>query len=545
MKLSRSGYSKNIKFPDIQIYIDGVKYTQCNVADVVMAAGLEGATITLNFPLLQTYNYNFKDNDLVAIYIDRRIQGRPFFLGYIRSYEENNAGEGMSIVCQDLRCRLSEGMLKDKNYNVIDEDGEILRDSNGLVKEWGRRDILQDIVSEYNTFAAGDTEKLFFSFANIANDFVGEKKFDGITFAAAIESLINADTSNRYFAIIEYTQGNNANIKFIDYTQGRGRADIIAGTKNDKAINAQPFGIAGAGEISTAFDLFTNVNYLTAYSSNIVVETALPLNRGWSSSIEDDVMENYSKYTEKGDKENPNSSYNPNAEFVWRRFTIPLINDYGKLRRPAHYKNLISSWHNIVDDNGNRITLKNFVVVDWGDDVLKVMTDGYKIENNKYVVFNEPIFQTNNVGGIETAQKPVNVYLNFAFVSQQRYYTTVSSGAGGHKLEVCVSNNSFFHWYEKNNYVLTGVSGEANTVSYNSSGRVARNDKNELAAFAAAELKKISETKKFHTITLPRFETRYKLGERVYVNGIDYESPIINIRYDFLNFQTILEVGDR
>lgn len=502
------------------------------------------ATLEIFFPLLETYTNNWNENTVIILWINRHIDPIPKFIGYIKDYEELPNGEGLKILCQDLRCRLEEGTCN-KNYNERDENGDILTDANGQVKYYSIRQCLEDIWTQYLSMASGDSIKLQKSFSNIPNQYAGERKFEGSTFLDAINELVQAVYGKKYFIYLQYLESGTGILKIGDYDNGIGRKDIYYGTDPSKTPNNQNFGLINAKSIHKSESPYAKMDQVIIYGANIIIESAVILAKAWDTTITDSVMNNYESFTEKGSNESLNANYNAKATYVWKRFKIPQINDNGIRRQVPHYKSLISNNHKLIDEFNNPMKPKNFVVVKWlvgGSPIYRVIFDGYSIENNTYVQFSKPLFEvvTNETTGLEEYNYPSAVYLNFAYISRLKGSCVYPLSTSGQIKRIYLNEPSANFWGEYNNFNITQLTaGESATVTYYSGFRTVRNDYSVLRKIAIDEFTKRNVIKK--NIQIPvRIEEPVKIGQKVYLNMKNSDCIIISIQYNIDEQEKIL-----
>lgn len=518
--------------PVIEVYINGVRQRSVIVSRITDSAGLEPARATLLYPTRDYLSHPCDDNDLVRIYVNKRIRPTPMFRGYVSGFGDNmtlESGEFVEVFCLDDVGRLQEGSV-DRNYNILDTRGNYSEQLN-------IRQIAQDIINQINQNVSGAPTVLASSFPA---DFPGTVELLGVSYDSAFQQLLDFAGDAKYFLRRTYTE-NSTLVR--TFAVGSGEVALLRRPTDWQysAIN-QPDGVANVNVARREVNYADIVNKAVVVGDRKHVETALPLSKAWNADKES-YLSDIEAFTTKGTEEDPNPDYDPEAERIGRAWRYGQVNTGRFLEYPElEPRLLVSPPRNAPNDEDDFD--KPFVVYGFAGEGTSYVTYDIQINDNE-IITAKPLVRDNvGAGAAVTPEVASAAYLECAFKLRSPLVATVAKQGHANRTVERILQRSDFRYQYQTAYFSVGLTPHFSATlnatvdqyvaTYNAGTNVIRDDEATAQAWGEDRIRAMRDERLEITYELPRMDLGYHVGQRVRENGTVLDANIISIEYDLM-----------
>jgi len=415
ISVSSSSYLTNMAVPEpiVNVYIGGQFRPDAVVREVRQTSGFAADEATIEFPLATFPSCIAPAGAQVTIFINRWIDNKPKFRGFVTTPINDQADdedEDCFIVAKDERVRLNNKVCRFNFNEAVDVPRmgeEVFEEGFENLKS---KAIANEMMNEYTAWQSTQgLPYLTLDYSRFPNVRMREFKVKGTPIGTALERLLrdSTDAASRLRMRLIYTGGSHDMLRPFEIGSSESNRNlsynIIFPTHTHLLYSQQPFGFPMVEGVKRVVHYDKTVNSVTAQGGRHVVQDVLTLTESWDQSLEIDVLSNeYVKFTTKEIKGQTNPNYNPQAEWVGRRYLIPTIT----VKHPRTGKDIDVQpklLERILDVDPEEPTAKAapfclLVYLGMEEDLNAQMRyNGFTIEDGRFILFDRPI--TNQVPG--------------------------------------------------------------------------------------------------------------------------------------------------
>lgn len=525
-----------IREPIVRIYVNSIRRSDARVTLIQNACGFAPSAMTLEFPMSKYDHDPVAFGDEIEVFVNPHIFRAPMFRGLVVNPTDTQSRDvnEVSFVCFDERWRLNDSYCS-RNFNEQDEKTKEYRE------ELYTREIIHEILTEYRSHQAANNNANYLRpiLSSFPNVFPGNLNLKGVPHGDAIQQILQDYGGDNWRVYVVHYE-THSYLKAFAIGSGL-VGSVVRGTDVDKSAKLQPFGIANIGSIDRTEEHEQIVNHLVAFGARKQYETSLQLVKFWNTSIQANVLAKWDQYTKKQISGKVNADHDPRAAFVATRYAFPEIVDGSVTRRPKVLPDIVQDFV-FTDAEGTTHKAKPFLAYKFsGDETWSVKFDGFSVQDDELIVLSQPLVkQTQGADETSTKEVPSEIWLDFAYLSEGRisYDTNKQGDADRDKKQMVIREE--FEYKAKYAYFALSWNGSAIVATYTAGTDVVKNDSSILQAWALRRVvahKKVPET---FSMTFPRCDLGYKLGQRLRVNNRLTNTNITQINYDLINFNTEL-----
>lgn len=397
MSVVFAGFGAVVNRRNESVYVDGRLLRNCKVQYISLQSGISPGTAELIFPDSGYFAESIRPAAQVEIYLDKANYPNPFFRGFGPTHH-GNVIEQNRFMLQDERTHGDDDVCS-RSYNMPEEK------NGGRVENLTVRQIVQDIFAEYRAHqaSAGNTFRLSLRRSDIPAVATGEHQVKGSPHFTAIQQVLTEGAGGKYRLYVKHYSGHSE-LRVFKMGQGRAKS-FYRGTDPTVSQGNQRYGAANVGGMERGVDIVPVVNHIKAYGDYRAVETAKDLTFGWDPAIQEKVMNNRGKFTNKTYYDRPNPNYSEAALDVGRRFELPMIQDYwtdaqGNRRGSSRFPRVLPTLNQdyVLNVKGREVDARRFLLYKFaGDTDWRVRLNGFSVENDRTVFTSRPLTQSRSV----------------------------------------------------------------------------------------------------------------------------------------------------
>lgn len=530
--------------PRVDVFINSQLMRGVQVNQLTESSGIEPTSAKLLFPTRNKGAYPARNNDQVAIYINRANHPDPFFRGFVTGfgdYVTTEAGEYVEVFCLDEMVMLQNATVT-RNYNLRDN-----RDNYS--ESLTIREIANDLNNILNTTVGADAPQIMTQ--SFPNDFPGEVKLLSQPFNTALTTLLDLAGEYKWNIRRSYTPTQTL---IYAYKTGTGEtADLILATDQTSGPRDQPHGVANVNVLRKETNYVDIVNKAVVVGDRKVIETSLALSKAWPTSKEA-LLSDLDAYTDKGTEDDPNPLYDPEAERLARAYRFGKVNTGAFLEYPDLEPRLLQqppySYTEATADYA-----KPFVVYQFAGEATWNVTFNFQMKDNE-VITEKPLIRANATSGPTVDPEiPSSIYLECAYRLRSPLVVETSKyGPANRTISRDFAKEEFKYKYQTAWFSIDLATGplsaefetnEVYSATYNASTTVVRNDTTAAETWGVQRIKAMQEPRIEITYELPRMDLNYEVGQAVRENGQYNETSISAIEYDLQAYKTIITAVSR
>lgn len=450
-----------------KVYINGHYRKDIKVLEIELTSGL--TTPSKAFFLIETENL-IKNTLIKGDSVFVKCNSEYIFCGIITNKNTTRSKTG-SYVSWEARGieYIFETIPCHRNYNENPEN-------TGFEEYVSCKYIIWDLINAINS---ASTIQTIFIDGGISEEFAGTRMYRGMNMAEAIEKTI-AYGSNGERAKIKkkYISATRIQVSVFYGSYGN-KKQLTYATDPTKDYSNQPGGYPNISEIVENLEVGTFANRVLLEGDNRRFQHSVTLQSAWKGTgnslhwneylqqylndedYEKEILKNRAFYTKRDYSGIQNIYYDFEAERVGTLYVIPYLDLFFYLRYDSsgnviggHKPQIAEIDEKLIQDDvgltyPEKSIINSFILVFWNDDdeaTYEVVTKGYSIKDNRYVIFSEPLCKRewDDVAIEYKTIFPHHIKLTATFIDKIRItYDSGKTGKESYTKTEYINDNSF------------------------------------------------------------------------------------------------------